>query len=60
MSGYTPRRSGRAGHITWTITGGLGLDAIEAAVTGSRLGKQMIPVKQKKTPGREPGVLEVG
>lgn len=49
MSGYTPRRSGRAGHIM-DHDRGLGLDAIEATVTGERLGKAAIPVKQKKTP----------
>lgn len=49
MSGYTPRRTGRAGHIM-DHDRGLGFDAIEAAVTKPRLGKLVIPVKQKKTP----------
>jgi len=49
MSGYTPRRSGRAGHIM-DHDRGQGFDAIEAAVTLERLGKLAIPVKQKKPP----------
>jgi len=49
MSGYTPRRSGRAGHIM-DHDRGQGFDAIEAAVTMERLGKLAIPVKQKKPP----------
>ncbi|MDG1737072.1 MAG: hypothetical protein P8L68_02985 [Paracoccaceae bacterium] len=47
MSGYTSRRTGRAGHIM-DHDRGLGYDAIAAAVTTTPLGKLEKPVKQKK------------
>ena len=54
MSGYTSRRTGRAGHIM-DHDRGLGHDAIAATVTSIPLGKLKKPVKQKKMPGRKTG-----